>query len=119
MICDVEEAMNQLGDGMKDIVATLTLVHHVRSDNEVISISSLSSCQRLEEIVVDLLNPVAEGPYILKGLAGMGPNFKRIILYPDAMNRLKFVWAIEFTPGWKLYESIGDYAATKYIVEHV
>lgn len=121
MVCDVEDAMDELGDEMKDIITRLTLAHHVRTEVEidVLSISSLSSCRRLEEIVIELMNPVAEGPYIIKDLTDMGASFKRVILYPEAINCRKCVWAVEFTSGWKMYEGIGDHGATTYIVERV
>ena len=106
---------------MKDIITRLSLAHNVGCDDEIdgLSISSLSSCQRLEEVVIELMDPVAEGPYIIKDLTDMGPNFKRVIMHPVAMNCLKCVWAIEFTSGWKMSKGIGDHGATTYIVECV
>lgn len=114
-----EEAVDHLGDGMKDILTRLTLLIQVGCVNPSIIISSLSSCQRLKEVVAELLYPVVEGPNMVKDLAGMGPNFERVIVCPTAGNGYKCVWAVEFTPGWTLYEGVDYRGDTTYIIERV
>lgn len=64
-----------------------------------------------------------EYPYMIKNLAGMGPNFKRVTVYPVAHDEhdTRAVWAVQFTSGcsWTLCEGNGYQGHTTCIVERV
>ena len=118
----VEVAFHKLKNtGLEEVLTRLELVDFMEQEegNEgcSISISLLSSFRRLEEIVIHLVEAYETGPYMIKDLVGMGPNFKRAMV--DLDGRDEGEWHVQFTSGWKAYTGVDERGQLRLFVERV